>query len=142
MIVIGHEISYFILSSMKKDKIRYTKNWFWLSLWYLPTLLTTKLEFRIGDISVEFGVHICKRFVLNKEKEHFLRHILSNKEYTFLYIVLNYIHRNLKCGRILRVLSSITDMSFWPKFLSIATHVSCLYFTKYVAFCCPKQYIY
>ena len=137
MIVIGHEISYLILSSMKKDKIRYTKNWFWLPLWYLQTLLTTKLEFHIDDISVEFGVHICQRFVLYKEKNIFLDIYCQIRN-----IILNYIHRNLKCGRILKVLSSITDMSFWPKFLSIATHVACLYFTMYLAFCCPKQYIY
>ena len=30
----------------------------------LQTLLTTKLEFRIDDISVEFGVHICQQLVL------------------------------------------------------------------------------
>ena len=58
-IVIGHELTYFILSSTKNDKIRNAKIFSGLTIWYLQNLLTTKLEFRIDDISVEFGVHIC-----------------------------------------------------------------------------------
>jgi hypothetical protein len=81
-IVIGHELTYFILSSTKNDKIRNTKTWFWLTIWYLQTLLTTKLEFRIDDISVELWENICQQLVLYKK--HFLRHILSYKEHTFL----------------------------------------------------------
>jgi hypothetical protein len=82
-IVIGHELTYFILSSTKNDKIRNAKIFSGLTIWYLQNLLTTKLELRIDVISVEFGVHICQQLVLYKKK-HFLRHSLSYKEHTFL----------------------------------------------------------
>ena len=36
--------------------MRYTENW-----------ATTKLEFRIDDISVEFGGHICQQRALQKK---------------------------------------------------------------------------
>ena len=55
LIVIGHELTYFILPSTKKDKMRYTENW-----------ATTKLEFHIDDIYVEFGGHICQQRALEK----------------------------------------------------------------------------
>ena len=51
------KLTYFILSTTKKDKMRYTENW-----------VTTKLEFRIDDISVEFGGHICQQLVLYLKK--------------------------------------------------------------------------
>jgi hypothetical protein len=57
LIVIGHELTYFILSSTNKDKMHYTDNW-----------VTTKMEFRIDDISLEFGRHICQELVLYRKK--------------------------------------------------------------------------
>ena len=121
-----------MLSIAKKDKIHYTENWFWLPLWYLQTLLTTKLEFRIYDISVEFGVHICQQIVLSKKK-HYLKHILSYNEHIFLWIILSETHRVCKFGTPLKVLSSITDSSLWSNHLLIVN--ICLFLIKSVTFC-------
>ena len=53
LIVFGHELTYFILSSTKKEKNRYTQIW-----------VTTNLEFRIDDIFAELGGHVCQQLVL------------------------------------------------------------------------------
>ena len=50
---IDSELTYFIFSRTKIDKMRYTENWD-----------TTKLEAGIDDIFVEFGGHICQQLVL------------------------------------------------------------------------------
>ena len=53
LIVFGHELTYFFLSSTKKEKNRYTQIW-----------VTTNLEFRIDDMFAELGGHVCQQLVL------------------------------------------------------------------------------
>ena len=88
------------------DKMDYTENW-----------VNAKLEFRITMIYMSSSEGSFVSNLLNIKKNHFLRNVLSNKEHTYLLIILNDTHRCSKFGKLLKVLSSITDMPLYCKLL-------------------------
>ena len=65
---------------------------------YTENGVITMLQFLIENIFVELGRHI------------FQQHALTNQDYIFLQLILNDTHIYDKLGRLLKALSSITDM--------------------------------
>ena len=107
------------LSSKWKETLQIDSFRSWINIFYVVKhekrqnalhWFTTKLEFLIEDIYVEFRGDICQQLVLWKQN-HYLWHISTYFDYLFVQVILNDTHRSCKFGRLLKVLSSITDMA-------------------------------